>query len=156
VEAIIREASASDADEIARLAEQLGYATTPEQAAQRLASVLSDDEHEVFVAEDASGGILGWAHVFGARRLVSDRFAEIGGLVVDEAQRGEGVGKALLARAEAWAMQSGYGAVRIRSNVVREGARAFYEHLGYRRQKQQNAFFKAMPRPQKPALLESD
>ncbi|MGD2252893.1 MAG: GNAT family N-acetyltransferase [Anaerolineales bacterium] len=154
MEAIIREASASDAGEIARLAEQLGYATTPEQAAQRMASVLSDDEHQVFVAEDTSGGIVGWAHVFGARRLVSDRFAEIGGLVVDEVRRGEGVGKALLARAEAWAMEGGYGAVRIRSNVVREGALGFYEHLGYRCQKQQNAFFKPLPQREQASPLE--
>ena len=47
-----------------------------------------------------------------------------------------------------WAREMGCRAVSLRSNVVRDGAHAFYEKAGYRRIKTQHVFQKEL----KPAL----
>jgi len=52
----------------------------------------------------------------------------------------QGLGKRLLAHACTWACARGYGRVRLRSNVAREGAHAFYEHLGFEKSKASYAF----------------
>ncbi len=140
----IRHANADDPDDLAALAylaDQLGYPISPEQVLQRLTSICSRRDHAVLVAED-DDNIVGWVHVFGAERLESDPCAEIGGLVIDESQRGSGWGTALLAAAENWAATQGYPNVRVRSNVVRQQAHAFYEKRGYRCAKQQAVFSK--------------
>ena len=71
-------------------------------------------------------------------------FAELAGLVVDDAVRGAGVGAALLNAAEAWARSEGFATMRVRSNVVRERAHRFYEREGYERIKAQAVFRKAL------------
>jgi len=73
-----------------------------------------------------------------------DLYAEVGSLVVDQDQRGQGIGKALMDKAEAWARQCGITEVRLRSNVIRKEAHQFYEALGYERIKSQFTFRKAL------------
>ena len=75
---------------------------------------------------------------------VRDSQAEIGGLVVDEGLRGRGVGRMLMRQAEVWALAQGCRAIRLRSNIVREGAHSFYERLGYSRLKTQTVFRKPL------------
>jgi ribosomal protein S18 acetylase RimI-like enzyme len=100
-------------------------------------------EHAVLVAED--GGLLvGWIHVVVSHSLLTERRAEIAGLVVDEPHRSRGIGQALMEKAEAWARQQGCGSVRLHSNVLRTRAHAFYERLGYRVTKLQKAFRKEL------------
>ncbi len=48
----------------------------------------------------------------------------------------------LMDQVERWSRQHGYGSVRLRSNVVRSRAHAFYERLGYEVIKTQKAFCK--------------
>jgi len=45
-------------------------------------------------------GVVGWVHVRALRLITRDACAEIGGLVVDEARRGHGIGTRLMAAAE--------------------------------------------------------
>ena len=66
-------------------------------------------------------------------------------LVLKEARRGSGVGRALLAAAERWAVAHGYNLVRVRSNVVRDRTHYFYERLGYTRKKTSHVFDKRLP-----------
>jgi GNAT superfamily N-acetyltransferase len=68
--------------------------------------------------------------------------AEIGGLVVGESHRGQGVGQLLMQQAEEWARARGCRAVYLRTNVIRTDAHRFYERLGYTRIKTQHAFRK--------------
>jgi GNAT superfamily N-acetyltransferase len=70
--------------------------------------------------------------------------AEIAGLVVDETARGGGIGRRLLEAAEQWARSHGCRAIRVRSNVVREGAHAFYVREGFREIKTQKVFEKGL------------
>ncbi|HJW09461.1 MAG TPA: GNAT family N-acetyltransferase, partial [Holophagaceae bacterium] len=70
--------------------------------------------------------------------------AEVGGLVVDEAFRGRGLGSQLMAAAEAWAQAKGFATVRLRSRLQRERAHAFYHQLGYEETKRQVVLEKSL------------
>jgi GNAT superfamily N-acetyltransferase len=138
----IRAMLESDADAVHRLAVQLGYPTTPAATLARVRAVLASNVADAFVAEDAEGRVLGWAHVFAAPFLESGPNAELGGLVVDESARGRGIGTALVARAESWTRERGIRKLCLRSNVVRTEAHAFYQKLGFAIQKSQFKFQK--------------
>ena len=139
----IRLAIEQDYLQLAALSGQLGYPSTPEQIAHRLAKLLSRRDQAVFVAE-VEGHIAGWVHVYACPTVESELYAEIGGLVVHEAQRGRGVGKALMTWSEAWARQRDIPEIRLRSNVIRKEAHQFYESLGYENIKAQFTFCKAI------------
>jgi len=140
----IRSIKRIDEEAIAKLAGQLGYPSSVHEIRERLAQILEDENEAVFVAESAEREVVGWVHVFEARRLVIEPFVEIGGLVVSEGQRDSGVGKALLEAGENWAIDRGIEVIRVRSNVIREGAYRFYEHMGYNDVKTQNVFLKEL------------
>jgi GNAT superfamily N-acetyltransferase len=132
----VRAAQVSDAAAIAILTTQLGYPTRPEETEARLRDVLDRPDGAVLVAEE-EGTVIGWIHVVGTHSIETAPFAVIAGLVVDEARRSRGIGAALVEAAAAWAARQGYGTLRVRSNVVRERAHAFYERLGFSRTKNQ-------------------
>lgn len=140
----IRAATLADAPRLAHLSGQLGYPSTPDQVAERLAQIHADPEHVIFVAEQNSGEIAGWVDVFVMRTIGADPRAEIAGLVVDESCRSQGIGRLLMARAEEWAREKCCAAVTLRSNVIRERAHGFYERLGYRLIKTQKSFRKTL------------
>jgi GNAT superfamily N-acetyltransferase len=139
----IRPAHPGDAAELARLSTQLGYSMTAPVALSQLAEITGHGDHALLVAEGAAG-LAGWIQISVSRIFESPSAAEISGLVVDEACRGEGVGPLLLRAAEDWARARGCRAVRVRSNVVRERAHAFYEREGYRKVKVQQVFEKPL------------
>lgn len=137
----IRRATPDDAEAIARLSDQLGYPTNREETTRRLREVTGQSGHAVYVAE-ADGNLIGWVHIYVNHSLLADMPAEVAGLVVDEGYRGRGVGRVLMEQAERWAQERGCRSVRLRSNVVRSRAHAFYERLGYQVIKAQKAFCK--------------
>jgi len=140
---VIRRARVEDAAAIAALSGELGYPAAAEQMAARLCDVIGREDLAVFVAEE-HGTVSGWIHMIECRRLEEDRFAEIGGLVVSETQRGSGIGARLIAAAEQWARERGCGKVFVRSNVIRERAHKFYEREGYVCFKKQAVFSKRL------------
>jgi GNAT superfamily N-acetyltransferase len=93
----------------------------------------------VLVAE-LDGKVLGWVHLCGLKRLLSEPFVEICGLIVEQNFRSAGLGSTLLKHAEEWAKSNAYTKIRVRSNVTREKAVSFYSKNGYTRSKQQNVF----------------
>ncbi len=140
----IRSAVSSDADAIARLSTELGYPSSPDEIERRLSHIEKDKDHAVYVAVGLDGQVCGWLHVNVSRLVESDPEAEIGGLVVYEAHRGSGVGRLLMERAEQWARDKDLRSVYIRSNIIRKGAHAFYQRLGYSLIKSQYAFRKIL------------
>ncbi len=126
-----------DSESVARLATQLGYPSTPTQIEARFQRLGEAPDSRVLVAVDTDGRVLAWIHVFGTRQIESDPGAEIGGLVVDEKERGRGFGTLLMERAEEWARERGYLLVSVRSNVIRVEAHEFYKSLGYEMVKSQ-------------------
>ncbi len=121
----------TDSPAVAELATQLGYPSTAAQIERRFHALEETPDARVLVAESPDKTVLGWIHIFSTRHLESDPGAEIGGLVVDEAARGRGVGSALVIAAEAWAKEQGYQVVSVRSNVIRVEAHEFYKSRGY-------------------------
>ena len=134
----VRVATISDASAIASLTIEPGYYATEAEMASRILKLL-DESSAVFVSE-LDGAIAGWLHVCLVRRLIVEPFAEIGGLVVGEKFRRRGVGKALVEAAQRWAREQSVARLRVRTNQVREGAKAFYEHLGFQSVKSQAVF----------------
>ena len=139
----IRRMQPSDAEAVADLCGQLGYPATASQIAHRWSAMASDSGHAVLVAV-LQGQVVGWLHVATRPILEFDLSAEIWGLVVDEQQRGSGIGRALLVAAEQWAVYAGCGAMRVRSRIERSRAHAFYEREGYSRMKTQHVFQKPL------------
>lgn len=137
----IRLARPEDAPALAPLSTQLGYPATVAETDSRLARILADPEQVLYVAE-ISGQILGWIQAALYFTLESGAAVELRGLVVDEKHRGTGLGRALLRQAEQWAIEHETPVVRLRCNVIRTGAHAFYKHLGYSLIKTQHAFRK--------------
>jgi GNAT superfamily N-acetyltransferase len=106
---------------------------------QRLAREL----HTVIVA--CEGGIVvGWIDVGSVAHLQSGEYAEIGGLVVSETCRSQGIGAQLIGAAERWARGRGAGRVLVRSQIAREAAHRFYLRQGYEQTKTSAVFVKAL------------
>ena len=135
----IRPLDSTDAEAVAALLPDLGYQATAAQTAQRLAALRAWPDQDAFVAV-VDGRVVGLCHVQGVRMLISDGYVEIQALVVSAACQRRGIGKRLVAHACDWAFARGYERVRLRSNVVREAAHAFYEHLGFEKAKASYAF----------------
>jgi GNAT superfamily N-acetyltransferase len=133
---VIRKARFEDAPALAALTTQLGYPSTPEEIAARLRDVLARPEGAVLVAE-VDGAVAGWIQVVGVHSIETEPHALISGLVVHEARRSLGLGAALVRAAAEWAAGHDYRTLRVRSNIVRERAHAFYERLGFERTKAQ-------------------
>jgi GNAT superfamily N-acetyltransferase len=143
VRAVIRAAEPSDVAALARLAGELGYPTDTEQMAHRLADLPASDDVWVAILD---GEVVGWVHCAVCRTLVLDPHLEVMALVVGEGRRGLGIGRLLMEAAERSARDRGVSTIRLRSNVVREGAHAFYGQLGYREQKRSTLFAKELNR----------
>jgi GNAT superfamily N-acetyltransferase len=139
----VRPAEAADAEAIATLCGQLGYPSTGEQIGRRLTET-ADGDAAVLVAESRRDGVVGWVHVRALRLITRDACAEIGGLVVDEALRGRGIGTCLLAAAEEWSRRQGLGTLRLRSNIIRDEAHAFYRRQGFASSKTSLLFTKSL------------
>ena len=139
----LRNARDDDAAEIARLADELGYPATAMEIAARLALLLSQAHHHVMVA-DSDGALLGWIAVERRLTLESGERIEIVGLVVSRTTKRGGIGRALVADAERWALGQGFDSITLRSNVARTESHPFYERLGYVRRKTQHAYSKSL------------
>ena len=134
----------ADAARVANLTAQLGYASSDEQIAARFAHLRSRPDDEVLVAVDADDAPIGWVHVSRFASLEASDLALIGGMVVDQEHRSAGVGEALLAASEAWALQHGAATMVVRSRSTRERAHRFYERHGYATVKTSHVFEKPL------------
>ncbi len=132
----IREICLEDGAAAARLSAQLGYPCSADEMAQRITRLLQSTAAVAWVAE-LGGGLLGWIQVSRMLRLESGESAEITGLVVDARARGAGVGRQLVAQAQAWAQAQGLARLVVRMNVTRTETYGFYSKLGFVEKKQQ-------------------
>ena len=102
---------------------------------KELAELLLDEERPVFVCRDDAGLILGYAFCVlretrGDRLMQDIRTLYIDDLCVDEASRGQGVGRRLYRHVLDYARQQGCYNVTLNVWACNPGARAFYERLG--------------------------
>jgi len=140
----IRESRASDAEAIAELTAQLGYAVPVEEIAQRLRKVAGAEDHAVVVAYAQDGAVIGWMDIGIVFHLQSGTYCEIGGLVVAEQARNQGIGRELLAYAEKWGASKGMKKMLVRSNAKRADAHRFYLREQYEMVKTSAVFEKRL------------
>jgi GNAT superfamily N-acetyltransferase len=143
-EFVVRRAVANDAAELARLSGQLGYAATACEIAGRLEDLQRSLDNDVLVACAPDGTLVGWIDLALTWHLQSGKSAEIGGLVVAEGWRSQGIGRLLVREAEKWARERGLNKIRVRSNVKRTDAHRFYEREKYLLQKTSAVFEKVL------------
>lgn len=127
----VREARADDAGDLARLCTQLGYPTTVATLPERFARFSRDENARAFVAI-VDGKVSGLATIHLRYTMNHDTpIAQLTLLVVDEATRTRGVGRALVAAAEDFARSRGSRRINVTTALHRGGAHAFYERIGY-------------------------
>lgn len=129
----IRPAVEADAPELARLLTALGHPTEAQAIGDRWAA-WAGASNAALVAESEEGSLAGVVtlHVM----LVLHRPAPVGrltALIVDDAWRGRGVGRALVEAAETRLASAGCGLLEVTSNLRLTDAHAFYARLGYER-----------------------
>lgn len=87
-------------------------------------------DDEVLIAE-RDGTPVGCLHMISALDFFGRRHAHVSVIAVSEAVEGTGVGRALLAHAEAWARQRALPLVTLNVFAANERARRFYEQAGF-------------------------
>ena len=161
----IRHAAASDIPAMNELFQKdLGYAECTLEIVEKQFAGLDNSREAVFIAEaestDASGDshdgspdvtsdarlfrIAGVIHVEKYNVLYFPTMANILGIAVSADFRRQGIGSALLKRAEEWARENGAGSVRLNSGESRKKAHEFYRALGYIDDKKQLRFIKEL------------
>jgi GNAT superfamily N-acetyltransferase len=127
----VRAARLEDADGVAALLGDLGYASTSAQAADRLAALDADPQSLLLVAE-VDGEVAGFASLHVQPLIESDEPGCVfTALVVGERLRRHGVGRLLADAIESEARARGGRRIVLNSNERRADAHAFYEALGY-------------------------
>jgi GNAT superfamily N-acetyltransferase len=139
----IRPIQRADAAAAAVLCAQLGYPTDVPALLARMEQIAGDSNRAVLVAS-LDDEVVGWIDLSIEYHLQSEPAAFIGGLVVSERARGQGIGRRLSRAAEDWARARGVARLRVRSNVIRERAHAFYLRDGYARVKTSAVFEKTL------------
>lgn len=127
----IRPASLSDASDLARLMEQLGYPTGVLEMEARLTGILSQSDYHTLVAE-RNGHLVGMIGVrLGLYYERNGVYGQIVALSVEQEQRGQHIGSSLVAEGERWLKMRGVQTIIVNSGMHRQDAHRFYEHLGY-------------------------
>lgn len=113
----------------ARLIPQLSRSSPPPDT-ETLQAILDSEASTLLVATDDEGTILG-SMTLAMFRIPTGLRAWIEDVVVDEAARGRGVGRALNVRALEIAEDSGCRTVDLTSRPSREAANRLYQRLGF-------------------------
>lgn len=132
----VRAARPEDAAALAGLLDELGFPAAAEVVVQRLAALERSGEATLVGLDDggatAGGGVQGFVTVHVTPVL--HRPTPVGrmtALVVTSRARRRGLGRALVAAAEAYLAEAGCALVEVTSNRDLAGAHAFYGRLGY-------------------------
>jgi GNAT superfamily N-acetyltransferase len=143
--------AAADAQAVAELATQLGYPTDPQAMAERIGHVVSTgDRVALLVAVDDADKPLGWTHVEQRDTLVAEQAAQLMALVVGDGARNGGIGRDLLAAAEAWAAGRGSRTLLVATRVTRNDAHRFYRRAGFALNKTSHIFEKPLHTTRRP------
>ena len=157
----IRQATASDIPAMNELfRKDLGYEECTMEIVKKQFAGLDNSREAVFVAEaectDSHDGyydgssetrpshIAGVIHVEKYNVLYFPTMANILGIAVSADFRRQGIGSALLKRAEEWARENGASSMRLNSGESRKQAHEFYRAQGYIDDKKQLRFIKEL------------
>lgn len=144
----LRQAEIDDFDGYCRLYNQVNdvhVAVVPDtfrhvegapRSLENFIELLADASQSLVLAE-LDGQVVGYVHTLLRERppipiMVPARYAVVDTLVVDEACRRRGVGRALMTAAEDWAAENGAVYTELSVWTFNRGAIWLYENLGYR------------------------
>ena len=122
-----------DLHDVHQLTIQLGYPSTLEKIKQRWEYLHQDSHYQTLVVEQNS-------HVIGYADFIQEYTWEFDGgylriqaFVIDQAHRGKGIGKQLMAAIEQIAKEQGFKMIQLNSGNREERypAHAFYQGLGF-------------------------
>ena len=113
------------------LLRQLGYDLVFDDLVLRFGLVMKSPDHDALVCE-SKGKLVGFLHIYGRPALEKPAAVIVLAIVVDEEYCSAGIGSDLMAAAEQWAIERGYGSVALYTRADRDDAHAFYSRLGYR------------------------
>ena len=115
---------------------------------QEMAQILAESDGScVLVAERPSGGLAGYLHIGSRKYAEGCTSSPVGYLeewFVDADVRRQGVGKALIAAAEAWARRQGFREVASDTLIDNEVSLASHLALGYTEVERQINFIKKL------------
>jgi ribosomal protein S18 acetylase RimI-like enzyme len=100
-----------------------------------LTGILADpgSGHEIYIAENENKLPLGFIHLQpGSDYYNKEPHGHISDLIVSAEAEGQGVGKALMQKAEEWANLHGYRWLTLSVFAQNRRARAIYDKAGYR------------------------
>jgi GNAT superfamily N-acetyltransferase len=89
-----------------------------------------EPDHDVFIAE-VDGAPAGCLYVHPAQDFFGRRHTHISVIATTAAAEGTGVGRALMAHAEAWARERGLSLLTLNVFAANTRARHFYERAGF-------------------------
>lgn len=129
----VRSVRLEDVDQLARLFGQLGYSQTADGLRVALEGLIADPRADVLVADE--GGVLMGAATYFMVPVAHDGgpWCRVTTLIVDEARRGQGIGRMLLEAAEQAARNAGCSRIEATSALHRTGAHRLYDRLRYGR-----------------------
>ena len=139
----IRRLTVEDAGAAAELCSQLGYPNSADELCKRIEERSRTTDSVVFAAV-VDGQVVGWIDAFIEQHLQGSASVVIAGLVVRDTVRGMGIGRELCLEVEEWARSKSIPLVRVRSQIMREGAHRFYLRDGYRKVKTSVVFEKTV------------
>jgi ribosomal protein S18 acetylase RimI-like enzyme len=127
----IRPATPDDALAAASLLTELGYTQPVEFFRERLSIFGNKPDELVLVAEQGESvvGILAFRAFLYFHE--PGKQGRIIALVVSESVRGSGIGRAMIAECERFALQCGCKRMEVTTGTQREKAHRFYESMGY-------------------------
>jgi N-acetylglutamate synthase-like GNAT family acetyltransferase len=127
----IRDAEREDAEAVAALIGQLGYPTSAEAVARRLARLAASEADSCLVAQ-LDGEVVGLASIHRSLSLeYEDPAAKLSALIVDARYRRRGIGEALVSASEAEARKRGCCLMFVTTAERRADAHAFYRRVGF-------------------------
>lgn len=138
----IRPMEPRDAEAAAHLCAELGYQRNTSDVCAWIATIGSNKEGQAAFVACKDNEVIGWVEVSMERRLQSPPFALIGGLIVKDGARGQGIGRLLCKQAEEWAWQHGADKIRVTSRSTRLDAHRFYLQSGFQETKLSRVFEK--------------
>jgi ribosomal protein S18 acetylase RimI-like enzyme len=133
----IRELKIVDTEAINKITrESLSYNLDVTDTKKNILNILKNFENKIFVSE-IDDQVIGFVHGQIYQTLYYSKMINVLGLAVLQGFQHQGIGTELLKRLENWAKEVGASGIRLNSGNERTDAHKFYEHLGYKKIKEQ-------------------